>query len=305
MSIKSKVRSFNRKPLWKRILATVLGLVTIGGAVFGVTKLVEYVNDDLKTIHPSFEVGALGTDGKYVKDEEKLYTKDAFRCDGLQVKLDFDNEISYKIYFYDDVGNFVSSTDTYAEGVDVRVNGTYARVEITPTNEDVGEINWFEKNVLSNQLTIKVYKNQQSKYLTLVGRNLLTVSDVNDLVFRSGLFTMENKWIDNTKGCVTSAHLLAVNNSFSRIELDPFEDVYSHTIGVVQFKLVDGSLRLIGERTLVGNDSADQEYVELDKSTDYVLFTSVIQGETGEGTVEFLDWTEAQMAEVPSRIILK
>ncbi len=303
MSVKSSVKRFNRKPLWKRILAVVLGLVTIGGAVFGVTKLVEYVNDDLKTIHPSFEVGALGTDGKYVEDEEKLYTKDAFRCDGLQVKLDFDNEISYKIYFYDDVGKFVSSTDTYTEGVDAKVNGTYARITIIPTDDEIGKINFREKVDLSNQIEIKVLKKQNSKYLNLGGRNLLATCDVNDLVFVRGSFSVSSmSWTDTNTAVVTGSHLLAVNN-FKEIGLNEFEGEDGHFLSILQFKLVDEVLFLVEEQKYTSKTEG-LEFVELNKEAEYILISSGIKKEEG-GAVKFLEWTESQINELPSRIIYR
>ena len=126
---------YKTKSIIKKVALVLAGVVAVSAVGVGVAKLVEFMRDDLKTISPSFDVGGLGTDGKYVNDESTLYTKEAFQCDGLQIKLDFDNEIDYQIFFYDDLDNFIESTEVLSAAYSETVHDGYARIVIIPNND--------------------------------------------------------------------------------------------------------------------------------------------------------------------------
>ena len=40
----------------------------------------------------------LTDDGRFKESDESIYTKNAFECQGLDVEIDFDKNISYQIY---------------------------------------------------------------------------------------------------------------------------------------------------------------------------------------------------------------
>lgn len=160
---KFKKINFKSKSLWKKIGLGVLAGVVLIGAVFGVTALFRKAEEETqKEISPSYAIGGLTEDGAYLETKESIYTKDAFECKGLNVKLAFDNNISYRIFFYDYGDNFVSSTSklttNYDEDVSIFVKS--ARIVITP-NED-SKISWYEKSGYAKQLTISVDKDQDS-----------------------------------------------------------------------------------------------------------------------------------------------
>jgi len=149
------------KKTWKNIglgcLAGVLGI----GAVMGVGALLNREEDLTKTINPTYAVGGLTEDGRYLETEGSIYTKNAFECQGLDVTLDFDNNVSYRIFFYDEDTDFISATEKQTGNYDettTPVFARYARIVITPNDDD--KISIFEKNGYAKQLTIEVNKEQ-------------------------------------------------------------------------------------------------------------------------------------------------
>ena len=74
-----------RKGKVKKIVAIVLGLVTVAGAVFGVSALAKYAKEEQKTIHPTFSVGGLTETGVYEETDDTIYTKDSFEAKGLEI----------------------------------------------------------------------------------------------------------------------------------------------------------------------------------------------------------------------------
>ena len=181
--------SVKGKSIIKRVALALAGVAALTAVGFGVKAIVDYTKNDLKTISPSFEVGNLGADGKFVDDESTLYTKEAFACEGLQVKLDFDNQINYQVFYYDILDNYVSTLSVLAEssGLAVPINAAYARLVIIPTNDEDGKISWTEKISYPKQMSVKVSKNQDmSKFLILSGKPIQIVQNFKDSVFESG-----------------------------------------------------------------------------------------------------------------------
>ena len=80
------------KQTLKTILLGALGIGAIVGVASGVNALVDKDGTELKTIHPTFEIGGLNADGEHEESDKTIYTKTAFECQGLEIKLDFENE---------------------------------------------------------------------------------------------------------------------------------------------------------------------------------------------------------------------
>lgn len=160
------------KQTLKTILLGALGIGAIVGVASGVNALVEKNDEDLKVIHPVFEVGGLNeADGKYEKSDKTLYTKTAFECQGLEIKLDFDNTIKYQVFFYESDGDFISSTPVYDGNSELEVPlfATHARIELTPNWAEMGEdydtekeqiVKWYEAPKYASQIEVKVAKEQ-------------------------------------------------------------------------------------------------------------------------------------------------
>ena len=155
-----------RKGKVKKIVAIVLGLVSVAGAVFGVSALAKYAKEEQKTIKPAFSVGGLTETGVYEETDDTIYTKDSFEAKGLEIKLDFDSNVKYQVFFYDELDKFISCTEVYTESQDISVPlEARARLEVTPIwGADAPlekEIKWYETAKYANQLEIRVDKRQE------------------------------------------------------------------------------------------------------------------------------------------------
>ena len=155
--------NWKSKKTWKQVLVIGLAVITIIGAIVGLSALFRKGEETTKVVNPSYAVGGLTNDGKFLETEESIYTKDAFACKGLDVDIAFENNISYEIFFYNANGVFMEKTgtltDSYSE--DIPFFATQCRIVITPNEDD--KISWFEKNGYANQLTISVDKEQETK----------------------------------------------------------------------------------------------------------------------------------------------
>ena len=129
----------------RNIIITVLCIVLVAGAILGAFAIYKDKGKSVR-VKPSFSIGELDYNGKYKESTGKLYTKEAFKCNGLKIKLAFDSNISYEIYYYDYEDNyiFMSGTETGNMTTEVPFNAKTCRIVITP-NEDV-EIKWYQVN---------------------------------------------------------------------------------------------------------------------------------------------------------------
>ena len=160
--------TMRKKRKFKSIISTFLCLALLGGAVFGVTKLLKNDSDTVEIKNSAFAVGGLDEEGKYVENKQTLYTKEEFECQGLKVNLAFDFTGSYQIFFYDYFGNFLSSSDVLSSDFDddLPINTRYARIMIIPEiPEDVEtedfKINFVDKHSILSDVTIIVDKVQK------------------------------------------------------------------------------------------------------------------------------------------------
>lgn len=172
----------------KIALIVVLVVAVLGGGVAGIISLVDSDKFDTKNISDlSFGVGGLDSAGKYMSTDQSIYTKDAFECQGLNVSLEFDSEISYQIYFYDQNNDFVHTTGKL-EGAFVSDSipffAKYARIVITPDDDE--KVTSFEVLKYAKQLNAKVNREQGFKNYT---ENLLDFSYENYYINANGELT--------------------------------------------------------------------------------------------------------------------
>lgn len=189
---------YKTKQTLKQIVSILL-LCAVGfGAVVGISAISKKLNSDDKTIHPTFSVGSITSAGKGdSSDKSSIYTKDAFECKGLKVELDFDATVRYQAFFYDELGNYISNsaTEKYDESEDlsavIPTDAVYARLVVTPDDDEDGEIKWYEVSKYSSQLTIKVLRDQgnesdkesdnKTKSVALFSDVTTTYSDVSSM----------------------------------------------------------------------------------------------------------------------------
>ena len=161
------------KRTWKKILSVVLGVGLAFGSVIGITNLVLKIEEDtLKTVRPIYHQGELDSStGEYLESKAKIYS-DIFECKGLTITPKFENDVSYRVFYYDTNENFLTCTSKidsfYQSDLDFP---RYARIEIT-SDKDI-KINWYEVSKYARQLKIEVSKEQNS----LNFNNLQNVGD--------------------------------------------------------------------------------------------------------------------------------
>lgn len=157
--------TYRKRKNIKRVLLFILIGVLAFTSIFGVAALSQKLKKDEKTIYPAFSVGGLTTDGEYLDTNASIFTKKAFECNGLEVKLDFDAKIKYQIFYYDDLDTFISSSEEYTSSTkaDIPEDATHARLVVVPVwNKDVEledrVCHWYDITKYSSQLEISVLK---------------------------------------------------------------------------------------------------------------------------------------------------
>lgn len=159
------MRKFKRKFSWRRLLSFGLAVLLIAGAIAGIWAIGKHVAEDKKTVSPSFDRGSIdAATGEMVKSNSALYSEpiDAL---GLEVELDFDAKISYRVFWYDADGDYVNCTETLTKSMSFYAPyNCKARILITPLwnklDDEDNEISWYEEWTYANQLEIRVRKNQ-------------------------------------------------------------------------------------------------------------------------------------------------
>lgn len=179
----------------KIALIVVLVVAVLGGGVAGIISLVDSDKFDTKNISDlSFGVGGLDSAGKYMSTDQSIYTKDAFECQGLNVSLEFDSEISYQIYFYDQNNDFVHTTGKL-EGAFVADSipffAKYARIVITPDDDE--KVTSLEVLKYAKQLNAKVNREQGFKNYT---------EDLSEIEFTDSGIDASGEVFEKTGSCV-------------------------------------------------------------------------------------------------------
>ena len=187
---------YKTKKTLKTLALSVLGIGALVGVASGINTLAEKQDTELKTIIPIFEVGGLNdANGKFEESKKTIYTKDAFECYGLEVSLDFDNNIKYQLFYYDENNEFIGSSDIMTSTFDsddtlMPYETKYCRIEVTPiletdVKEKDQEIKWYEVAKYSTQLDIKVSKDQDNVDGVKVYVNVFEIDEAHIGQFRT------------------------------------------------------------------------------------------------------------------------
>ena len=228
------------KQTLKTIALAVVGVGALIGGASAINSLVNKADEDLKVIHPTFEVGGLTDEGKYEDVDDSIYTKEAFECQGLEIKLDFDNTIDYQVFFYESDGDFVSATETLSGNKDLEVpfGSTHARIEITPNWTEMGEdydtekeqvIKWYDVAKYSSQMEIKVNKVQEEIVLPYEGENRMVYFEGKTGTFSSGVngFNLSDGELNITDLIITNN----CSNLCLKVDENLLEKLYIEILG--------------------------------------------------------------------------
>lgn len=146
----------------KKWILIILGILTIVGAIIGISTIVEKNDNGLKKIHPTFKIGTLDANGEWVDGKANLYS-DMFECQGLEIELAFEHNIKYEVFYYDKDEKFIEKSELLTDDyVNEDLTRIFARILITPDwskiDTNTHEIKWYEVSKYANQLSFKINK---------------------------------------------------------------------------------------------------------------------------------------------------
>ena len=215
-----------KKINWKKVLCGILAVIVCITAIGGIAA---FAKNDTKTIRSTaFERGALDDNGKYVKSDQSIYTKEAFGCMGLRVTPSFESNATYDVYYYDYNDTFVEAklglSGVYDEDYPLHI-ATSCRIVIHPeipddVNEKDFKIAFYEVYEIASEFDITIDKKQSYKYV-----------DSFDLYDESK--TVKNK---NFK-----PYTEASPDKFNSLELTEDADTTEHPVKVTSAISVDGT----------------------------------------------------------------
>ena len=150
----------------KRLLSFVLIVGLLVAAVAGITVLAgrDKADEGFELVGVDYERGGLDQGGKYSETKGSIYSKEAFECgETVKVKVEFDSDVKYQLYFYDANYNYVQSSGefTKTETITVPEEAEFARIVITPiwgaeVAKDDQVIRFWELNKYAKQLTVMI-----------------------------------------------------------------------------------------------------------------------------------------------------
>ena len=275
-----------RKKLFKGIFSTfIIVLVFILGASF-ISNIIKSNDDGLKKINLTWEIGGLTSTGKYVESDKSIYTKNLFDCNGLEVELDFDNNIKYQVFFYDEEDTFVESSQVLIESEKFTIpeDVTQARIVVTPIFDMKLES---EKQVVTWYTKAKYYSQLDIYVSTLK----LLDNEVEEGIYKVNI--TESSSLDRTIIMMTGQEELGFDTDFYRIYLYDGLDTTGfihviHTENIGQPRDVpDCDYELAA--TLSCGDEASLEIIELimesSNPTNYLAY--LVENTDGTRTIYF------------------
>ena len=251
---KLKIDLTSRK-FWKKLASVVIASLMFAATVFAVVAITKKIKDETEKIYPSWSIGVLDeSTGKVDKDKKtSIFTTDPFDAKGLEVILDFANNITYQVFWYDKEGVFLEVTD------ELSVSSTFkapayaqAIVEITPLTISDGkdEIKWYDTYTYSKQLEIRVAKNQELKASAFTS---IRLSDTDFFIAQTGWYSvLKNEIIVDGKTHYTSYFYENTDGEFSAVYLEKNAVVNGNNLFV---RLIDGTV--IRYYSLLANENGD------------------------------------------------
>lgn len=148
-----------------KILSVVLIVGVLASVVGGIVALTgrDKAEEGYDLAKASFERGSLNDVGIYTETKASIYTKEALDYgSGVKIKLDFDSDVSYQIFFYDQNDDFVEKTEVLTKtAVSTCDEAASFRIVVTPlwssdVEKDDQIVRAWQVNKYAKQLTVMV-----------------------------------------------------------------------------------------------------------------------------------------------------
>lgn len=152
---KSKSRS------WFVIIPLLLIIAALGGVCVGLASGTTSDDTELNEVGRfDWNVGTIDDSGKIVDSKENLYTEDLYSVEAMEISLVDESTVTYRVVFYDENEEFISSTEPSEvefDSANVPENAKYFRVILTPYKVDgkAVKINSLFTRQYTKQLVVK------------------------------------------------------------------------------------------------------------------------------------------------------
>jgi hypothetical protein len=153
-------KSFRRFGSSRKIrnIASAIVLILLVGTIIGLVVHFNNTTVTEKMTSTSYSICGL-TDKGAEKESKATLVSDYISTDGLTIEVADDAEVEYKVYYYTEDKEFISSSEFLSVDLDttsIPTNAKYARILIDPTDDDV--ISILEKSGYVGQLTVTYKK---------------------------------------------------------------------------------------------------------------------------------------------------
>lgn len=159
------------KKIFTILLAVILGIGVITAGVFILKP------KETKRIHPTFHVGNIDNNGKYVESDDSIYS-DMFECQGLKIEPNFSTNVKFNVYYYQFDETFIKADTEQSDKYEAPKDETYryARVVIFPDKDgktaEKFKIRFWNVGSIANDIKIFVNTDQgEVKNLAEVSEN--------------------------------------------------------------------------------------------------------------------------------------
>ena len=273
-----------------RILAFVLcGALLIGA----LGSVVAFAHNDTKAVNSyEFSVGALSEEnGQYVEDKTAIYTKDAIECQGLSIKPEFDSNVTFQIFWYNEDEVYFGCTERTTMPSarfigDVPYLAKYCRIVIYPSQLDEEgkqikdfEVKLYEIRSIAKNLNITVDKKQEFEV-----NNLLETSKVYDssmgtkseIVLNGQTILFENTNASNFKVNINEV-VFTEDERYDMLTLDAssvsmYKIDMSHTSTAVKILMYDSSGNFVDQNWIYSGVN----YVNIPTDEDVCILSLLI-----------------------------
>lgn len=140
---------------WVIIFLLMIGVI---GAVITLFVMLDRQTTVTEIGPEAYTIATLDENGVQTEGDTSIVTRDMFAANGLKVELSDEASVTYRLFFYDGEGNFISATgDLYADfDGEIPENAAYAKCEVTPTADEDGKVDLTEVLGYAGQVTITV-----------------------------------------------------------------------------------------------------------------------------------------------------
>ena len=140
-------------------ISIILSIVTFIATMIGLNNLATTE----KLNRADYSIGTISETGSIIDSKKSAYTKDMYNAEEIKITLDENAQITYRVVFYDEDENFVSTTENLTEDYNVATtpeNAKYFRVVITPNQVDEEDVklNIFNVNKYTSMLEVEYKK---------------------------------------------------------------------------------------------------------------------------------------------------